>query len=44
MRKQDAICHAVELWESEDRPYWKYIRGQVVDEALMDLYGVLPRA
>jgi len=44
MSKQEAIRHAVALWESEDRTYWKHIRAKVVDDALMDFYGVLPRA
>lgn len=44
MTKQAAITHAIHLWVTEDRPYWKYIRGSVVDDALMDFYGVMPRA
>lgn len=43
MSKQDRITHAVNLWAQEDRPYWKYIRAQVLDEALMEIYGASPR-
>jgi len=43
MSKQESIRNAVKLWKQEDRLYWKAIRSKVVDEALLDFYGVLPR-
>jgi len=42
-KHQRYLENSVRMWNEEDRPYWRYIRGSCIDDYLRDIFGVESR-